>query len=441
MAMKANYMKAMLLTAMLACAASVSAQQWTLDQCIEYATSHNIDIRRRALQIQQRELALNTSRNEWLPEVDAQLGEQFSFGNYNSTTGSMDGSVAGSNNDLSYTTGSVTATMNIFDGMKVKNKVTANRFSLDAAVANLEKARKDIGIQIAVQYLQCLYYRSMADEARAQVELSCEMVNRARVLVDEGKRPMSELKDMEAQAANDEYSLTNANGHYTLELTTLAQLLNLPTAEGFDIADINEEGETPVVNYEKVTESWPSIMAAKAQIEASKAQVNVARSDYYPTLYLQGGLRTFYVNFFHRDMHWGSWNKQFLDKNMNEVIGLHLKVPIFNRFQTRNNIRSAKMDVMNHSLALEEARLNLSKEIQTAQTNAHVARQKQASAQKAVDAAAVSLSYEQERYDAGRSSVFDLLQARQKHLEARQDAVQAKYELMIRQRILKFYTE
>lgn len=441
MAMKVNYMKAMLLTAMLACVASVSAQQWTLDQCIEYATSHNIDIRRRALQIQQRELALNTSRNEWLPEVDAQLGEQFSFGNYNSTTGSMDGSVAGSNNDLSYTTGSVTATMNIFDGMKVKNKVTANRFSLDAAVANLEKARKDIGVQIAVQYLQCLYYRSMADEARTQVELSREMVNRARVLVDEGKRPMSELKDMEAQAANDEYGLTNANGQYTLELTTLAQLLNLPTAEGFDITDINEEGETPVVNYEKVAESWPSIMAAKAQIEASKAQVNVARSDYYPTLYLQGGLRTFYVNFFHRDMLWGSWNKQFLDKNMNEVIGLHLKVPIFNRFQTRNNIRSAKMDVLNQSLALEEARLNLSKEIQTAQTNAHVARQKQVSARKAVDAAAVSLSYEQERYDAGRSSVFDLLQARQKHLEARQDAMQAKYELMIRQRILKFYTE
>ena len=437
--MKANYIRAILLTAMLSVTAAAHSQQWTLDQCIEYAISHNIDIRKKDVQIQQRKVLLNTSRNEWLPEVEGQIAEQFSFGNYNSTTGSMRGDTSGSNNDLSYTTGRISASMNLFDGMKVRNKIVADRFSLEAATADLDKARKDIGIQIAIQYLQCLYQRSMAIEAQEQLSLSRQMVNRAQIRVDEGKRPLSELKDMEAQAAQDEYTLVNAQGQYTIELTKLSQLLNLPTVEGFDIADINEEGEAPVVNYDNVVNNWPSILAAKAQIEASKAKIKVARADYYPTLSLQGHVSTFYVNFFHQDPGWGSFGKQYFDKNVNEVIGLHLKVPIFNRFQTRNKIRSAKLDVLHQDLALEEAQQKLRQEIQIAQTNVGVARQKRESAEKSAEASNVSLSYEQERFDAGRSSVFDLLQARQKYTKARQETIQAKYELMIRQRILKFY--
>ena len=438
--MKANNIRALMLTALLTSTVATSAQQqWTLDQCIEYATSHNIDIRKKDVLIQQRQVSLNTSRNEWLPEVEGQFAEQFSFGNYNSTTGSMNGETGNDNNDLAYTTGKISATMNLFDGMKVKNKVVADRFSLDAATADLERARKDIGIQIAVQYLQCLYQRSMVIEAQEQVSLSQQLVERAKTRVDEGKRPMSELKDMEAQAANDEYTLVNAQGQYTLALTKLSQLINLPSAEGFDIADMNEEGETTSINYDQVLNNWPSIVAAKAQIESSKAKVKVARADYYPTLSLQGHISTFYVNFFHQNMGWGSFGKQYFDKNVNEVIGLHLKVPIFNRFQTRNKIRSAKLDVLNQDLALEDAQQKLRQDIQTAETNASVARQKRESAQKSADASATSLSYEQERYDAGKSSVFDLLQARQKYVKARQEAIQAKYELMIRQRILKFY--
>lgn len=438
--MKIDKLSALLVTVVLSGNIAIHAQQqWTLDQCIDYATTHNIDIRKRATLIQKQEVQLNTSRNGWMPEVEGMFAEQFSFGNYNSTTGSMNGSYAGLNDDLSYATGSVTATMNIFDGMKVKNKVAADRFTLNAATADLEKARKDIHIQIAVQYLQCLYYRSMVAEAQKQLETSQQMVIRAQALVSEGKRPMSEQKDMEAQEANDEYTLTDYQGQYTLALTKLTQLLNLPSSEGFDIADINEEGDVPVINYENVLNTWPSIVAAKANIEASKAKISLARADYYPTLYLQGAVRTFFVRFFHHETGWGGFGKQFFNQNLNEVIGLHLKVPIFNGFKTRNNIRTAKIDVINQHLALEEAQQNLRQEIQTALTNAEVARGKLASAQKAADAAAVSVNFEQDRFDAGRSSVFDLLQARQKHMKARQDAVQAKYELMIRQRILRFY--
>ena len=445
-----------LLTAALVASLIVHAQAkvWTLDDCIEYAISHNIDIRQKGVQIQKQEVALNTSRNEWLPTVSADFAEQLSFANADATSGTTD--------DLAYTTGSITASINLFDGMKVRNSILADRFSLQAATSDIQNARKQTSIQVAIQYLQCLYQRSIIIEAQEQLALSRQMVKRANIRYEEGQRPLSELKDIEAQAAHDEYTLVNAQGQYTLALTQLSQLLNLPSAEGFDIADIDEESETPPVIYDQavssvccgqvvssvycgtaaissVVDNWPSIIAAKARIESGKANIKVARANLYPTLSLQSHTGTSYLNSLHHDPDWGSFGSQFFHKNWNEVIGLHLYVPIFNRFQTRNKIRAAKLDVLDQELALEDAQQKLRQDIQTAQTNVNVARQKFQAAKKAAEAAAISLSFEQESFDAGRSSVFDLLQARQKHTQARQETIQAKYELIIRQRILKFY--
>ena len=298
----------------------------------------------------------------------------------------------------------------------------------------------DIAIQTAVRYLECLCNKSLVDVALAQLAVSQKLCQRAAVLVEDGKRPLSELKDVEASVASDEYTLAKAKGDLTLSLANLAQMLNLPSADDFDVAPVEEPLATPAtVDYDGVIERWPSILAAKSAIEANKAQVKVARSGYYPTLSFEGYLKTYYVNMFHTDIGWGSFDKQFFDSNLNEVVGLHLSIPIFNRFQTRSNIRSAKLNLMEQQLALDDARQNLRTEMQKASTNTKVALDKLAAARKAVDAAAVSVSYEQDRYEAGRSSVFDLINAQQKHLKTCQDAVQAKYEYYIRQRILDFY--
>lgn len=430
-----------LLTLLVGTLAAIHAQRaMTLDECIAYAIEHNIDVQKRIVEIQKSRVQLQTSSNAWLPELNARIGVQLSFGNYNSTTGSIASTTVADNNDLAYTTGSIVATMNLFDGFKTVNQKRADRFTLQAATAHLEKARKDIGIQIAVRYMECLCNKSMVDVALSQLAVSQQLCQRAAVLVEEGKRPLSELKDVEASVASDEYTLAKAKGDYTLSLTSLAQLLNLPTVDGFDVLPFEAPADSlSLIDYEGAVEQWPSILAAKSSIEASKAQVKVARSSYYPTLYFEGYVKTYYVNMFHTDLGWGGFSKQFFDKNINEVVGLHLTVPIFNRFKTRGDIRTAKLNVIQQQLALDDARQHLYKEMQQAYTNTLVARDKQQSAQKAAAAAAVSVSYEQDRYDAGRNSVFDLINAQQKHLKASQDAVQAKYEYLIRQRILEFY--
>ena len=423
-------------------AARAQEHAYTLDECIDYAISHNINVQERALAISQQEIALNTSKNAWLPDLNLDMSQMFGFNNPGAASGNGSVSLA---EDGSATTGSVRASMPLFDGFRIKNQIQADRFSLMSATANLEAAKKDISIQVAAYYLQCLYYKGMADVSRKQVETSREMVRRATIQVEEGKRPRSEQADAEAQLALDEHTLTNDEGQYTLSLLTLAHALNMPDIEGFRIVE-DEQAlglssdatlQMPQTIYESTVDSWPTIMSAQAGIRQSESLLKVRKADYYPQLNLTGSIGTAYYNMFHQGG-LGSFGHQ-LHSNLGEVIGLSLSYPIFNRFQTRNSVKHASNDIIHQRLALEDAKLKLREDIQNAYYNATVAQKKRQSSVKACEASRISVEYEEIRYEEGRSSIFDLLQARQKFHKAQQDAVQAKYESLIRQKILEFY--
>lgn len=420
-------------------------KQWTLDECIQYAIDHNIDIQQRVVDIQQQQVQLSTSRNAWLPQVNASVGETFAFGDYDTSyrlfRRRRDVEI---NHDLAYTSGDITVAMPLFTGLRIVNQAKADKSLLDAATANLETARKDLRIQISTYYLQCLYYKSIADVARGQVETSKEMVSLAKILVEEGKRPRSEQAEAEAQLAIDEAYLTDAEGQTSQSLLMLSQLLNLPSMDDFDVAELSDTNnqvlDNPQLIYDNIVETYPSILAAKSQIEAGNHLLNVARAGYYPTLMLVGGVGTYYLNFFHHRDGRGSFGRQ-LRNNFSEMIGLRLSIPIFNGFHTRNNIRKAKLNIQSQQLVLDKARQSLRNEIKTAYQNATIAIKQEQAKEKAKTAAEISLSYEQVRYEEGRGDIFTLRQSRQNLLKAKQEALTAKYENMIRQRILQFYQE
>ena len=439
-----NYMKkaATVFCLSVVVTAAAQGQSYTLDDCIEYAISHNINVQKRALDISQQEIALNTSKNAWLPSINLDMSQMFGFNNPGAASGNSSVSLA---DDGSATIGTIGASMPLFDGFKIKNQAKADKFSLMSATADLEAAKKDISIQVAAYYLQCLYHKGMADVSRKQVETSREMVRRAAILVEEGKRPRSEQADAEAQLALDEHTLTNDEGQYTLSLLTLAHALNMPDIEGFRIVEDEQSLglssdatlQMPQTIYESTVDSWPTIISAQAGIRQSESLLKVRKADYYPQLNLTGSIGTAYYNLFHQGG-LGSFGHQ-LHSNLGEVIGLSLSYPIFNRFQTRNSVKHASNEILHQRLALEDAKLKLREDIQNAYYNATVAQKKHQSSVKACEASRISVEYEEIRYEEGRSSIFDLLQARQKFHKAQQDAIQAKYESMIRQKILEFY--
>lgn len=97
------------------------------------------------------------------------------------------------------------------------------------------------------------------------------------------------------------------------------------------------------------------------------------------------------------------------------------------------------MTLTKSQLALDDSRQQLRKEIEQAYYNAINAQSKYISARKAEEASQISCTYETDKYNAGRSSIYDLTQAQQRLRQASENTVQAKYEFIIRQKILNIY--
>ena len=106
---------------------------------------------------------------------------------------------------------------------------------MEAAVADLERARDDIRVAVARAYVQVLYDYEIVDVAREQVDLDDTQVQRLEAMVETGKASMAELSQQKATRAQSAYSLVQAENNLKNALLDLAQLLEFPSAEGFSI--------------------------------------------------------------------------------------------------------------------------------------------------------------------------------------------------------------
>ena len=423
------------------------AQTMSLQECIAYALEHNTSIEQRKVAEENQRVQLNNSRNNRLPSLNASVSQGWGFGRSTSREGTtIDRTSANSSFSLS-------TSVPLFTGFRIPNQIKSDEFSLKAASENLRQARRNVGVQVATYFLNALYYKGLVDVQRHQLELDQAALAKARALFEAGKRPESEVATADAQVALSEHSLTEAIGNETLARLDLMQMLNLDgDVRGFQIEDFgdvvapsdlsNTTNHSNLTNpdyvFDQAVTNFPSILSAQYSLESSRYQLKVARSGYLPSLSLSASYSNSY-NYVY-DMDNMRFGKQ-LDLNGSEYIGLSLNIPIFDRFQTRNNMRQARLNIESQNLALIEARQSLHKEIQQAYWNAQKARDNYTSAQKASASTSLAYQYEAERYDAGKGTTYDLQQARTRLEKAQHDEVQAKYEYLMRVKILESYLE
>ena len=125
--------------------------------------------------------------------------------------------------------------------------------------------------------------------------------------------------------------------------------------------------------------------------------------------------------------------------NFAQYIGLNLNIPIFNRFSTRNSIRSARLDRENQQLQLDNVKKTLYKEIQQVYYNAQAAQSKYRSSGAAAQSSHDAFQLVQAKYENGKSAITEFNEAKNNYLKAESDLVQARYELLYQQALLDFY--
>ena len=128
-----------------------------------------------------------------------------------------------------------------------------------------------------------------------------------------------------------------------------------------------------------------------------------------------------------------------MKNNFSQYIGLNLNIPIFNRFQTRNSVRSAKIDRENQLLQLENVKKSLYKEIQQVYYNAVAADSKYHSSETAAQSSKDAFTLTQAKYENGKATITEFNEAKNNYLKTESDLVKARYEYLYQTTLLDFY--
>ncbi|MCB9015933.1 MAG: TolC family protein [Lentimicrobiaceae bacterium] len=452
---------------------SASSQQvWTLEQCVNHALTNNLQVKQQMLLVESAKADLLQSKLDLLPGITGNATHAYNYGQtVDRYTNQFATSRTQSNNF--YLQSGVT----LFNGFQKLNSIKQSQLNLMASQQDADKYMNDMSINIATFYMQVLFYKELVLIRTNQLDITRQQVERMKKLVDAGTMAQGDSYTIEAQYAVEESSLIEAENNLELSLLTLSQLLDLPSADGFDIEvpALNIDGEPSLVaNPDQIftyaQANMPEIKAAEYRLLGSEKQLARAKGGYYPSLSLSGSWGTgysgasqivdqvlpgqpqligyalnpdaanldVYANSFDYTYKTKAWSDQISDNN-NQSIGLYLTIPILNGWQSRTNVSKAKIALDNSKIDLEVQKLQLRKTIQQAWADARASLKQYHAAEKKVNATRESFRYAEQKFDVGIMNSVDYNNAKKDLSNAESEQLQSKFDFIFKTTVLDFY--
>ncbi len=409
---------------------------WSLSDCIAYALDHNLTVKQGELSVEQREVELNTAKGRRLPAFSASASENLSFGRGLTADNTY------SNSNTTSTSFSLGGDLPIFQGFDITNGIKLGKLNLAAATADLEKARDDIRVAVAQAYVQILYNQELLRVAREQAAHDAQLLEQIRERLNAGKVSAAEVSAQQATLAQSRQSEIQAEGNLRISVLELTQLLELPSPEGFSIVtpEVGDPSQLllmrPEAIYEEAVAVKPSVESARLNVDYAELGIARAKGAYLPSISLSGGLGSnYYTNSKIASQPFG----EQLKNNFSQYVGVSMNVPIFQRFNIRNNVRNAELNLKGQQIQFENVKKALYKEIQQAYYNAVTAQARYAGSRESAASAREHYELTEEKYKVGKAGVADYNDARNSWLRAESEHIQARFQCLYQTRLLDFY--
>ncbi len=432
--------RALLITLLVTTVFTTQAQKvWTLDECIDYAIEHNLDLQKTQLARQQAEYQYKASKNAWLPTLSANAGEYLGFGQSPSYTG-----VYVSDNSSSTSFGA-SLSLPLFQGLNFYNTAKADALNLQATEMDQKATQLNLKLNVMAFYMQVLYGKEQVEIARRQVELSAEQLQKTQQLFENGRVAEADVYESRAQLATDQATLTQKETDLALSLLTLTQVLEIEEFEGFEVSSPEAffagqklELDTPQTTITLALQNQPSMEAARLRVQKSHYDLKASKSAWYPSLDFYGGYSNGLYHYF-GDNYPNTPVDEQLKRNSRAQLGVSLNIPIFNGMRTKYRVKMTEISIADQQLSLENTEKTLRKEIQQAYGNARAAQQKMAAMENSLEASRVAYDYAKAGYDMGKKTLLELNESKIRFHKAESDLLQARYEYLYRCKIIEYY--
>jgi outer membrane protein len=451
-------------------AASSQVKEWTLEDCINYAFDHNIDIKKQLLMVQSQKEQLLQSKLGVLPNLNAGATHGYNFGNtVDRYTNEFATTRVQSNNFYLGTQ------FNLFQGLQQVNTINQTKLEWLASQYDLDLMMDDISIALAGYYLDILFNQEILNVAREQLAVTQQQVSRMEKMVAAGTLARGDLLNIEAQYATEELQVIEAENRLAISYLTLQQLIDLPVSADFRIeSPVLRPIEAPQVTfnandvYQVALEKRPEIKSAEYRVLSAEKGISIAKGYLSPTLSFNGSWATGYsgaakegfnpVTLLYENAGYtqntlepvtlvGSGYESYsvipfsdqLNDNQNKSLSLSLQIPIFNGWQAQTAISQARIRKEEADLTLQKTKLDLDKKIQLAYADAVAALKNYNASEKKLSAQKEAFKYSEQKMGVGLVTAVEYNETKKELTRAESELLQAKYRFIYTTTVLDFY--
>lgn len=210
--------------------AASQTKVWSYKECLDYAMTHNTQMREGEFSKRSVELSLYQAKKAFVPTITAGTSANIGIGR------TIDPFTNEFTNDPVFSNSwNVNVAMPIFQGFKLHANLKKAHLNVKTNELTNTKTSRDLQIQIANAYLQIVFNLEQLKNAERQLSLRQAQLMRIEKLIEAGRKPKRDAYDMQVQVTNATVQIVAAKNNLLISKLNLKQLLSLPAEEEFDI--------------------------------------------------------------------------------------------------------------------------------------------------------------------------------------------------------------
>ena len=283
--------------------------------------------------------------------------------------------------------------MPLYNG-SVKGQIKQARYGLNAQDLALEETKQAIRLQATSDYYNILQCRNLIDVEQESVNTLQEHLDNVNAQYRVGTVAKSDVLASQVQLANAQQALVTAQNNYDIAVSTLNNVIGLPTDTVLDIRDQlkytkYDLTQDDCTNY--ALDNRADGAAKRYAVKAAEAAVETAKAGYQPTVNADvnkaiGGEKPFRHDHTNSD----SWSA-----------GVNASWNVFNNGQTQASVNSANMALAKAKEAAAQTDDQIRLDVRTAYLGLQAAEKNIQTTSVAVTRAEEDYKIAQVRYSAG----------------------------------------
>ncbi|MBC7506952.1 MAG: TolC family protein, partial [Sandarakinorhabdus sp.] len=368
---------------------------------------------------------VGTAKAAGLPTANLSIGPVLSSSKSFQDTGFIDsnGNLVGGSSVLTQINSSARLAVNylIFDGGGRRAAIDAATAQQRAALASYADAAQGVVLNVITAYNSLAANRAVEAANLANLSFATQSRELATGRKRAGVATGADQLQAETSFAQAQLTLIQTRGAIATAAGQLAVAIGLPPTQRLDLAptaplasgDLLKAGaDALIADAERLR---PDIAAARANVDAAAANVRSAQSLGRPSLSVNANNTVSAID-------------TTVDRNFASA-GLSLSVPLFSGWNTRYQIAGARAQLEQQTALAEQTRQQAGLTVYSNYVALDNALSSLATARILVRSASLSADLAQGRYKAGVGTFADLLNAQSALASARQQLVQAEYNV------------